>query len=236
MIVHLISSPRNISTAMMYSFANRGDLKVVDEPFYAYYLNKYRVQHPGFEEIVSSQPTLFKDVAQNFRSLEKEHNVVFLKDMAQHIEHLDLSFLLKHKIIILIRDPKEQIYSFSKVYKNPIVRDIGIKAQYDIVQYLDEQQKDFVIVDSNVLLQDPERILSKLCNEFEIPFSEKMIQWKAGALKEDGVWAKFWYDSVHRSTGFKKVERKNIQLEGGLNFLYNEVKHYYKALSKRIIQ
>ena len=30
------SGPRNVSTALMYSFAQRSDTRVVDEPLYAY--------------------------------------------------------------------------------------------------------------------------------------------------------------------------------------------------------
>jgi len=35
--INLWSSPRNVSTALMYSFAQRLDTTVVDEPLYAYY-------------------------------------------------------------------------------------------------------------------------------------------------------------------------------------------------------
>ena len=38
MRIAMWSGPRNISTAMMYSFAAREDCDVVDEPFYAAYL------------------------------------------------------------------------------------------------------------------------------------------------------------------------------------------------------
>ena len=37
-IICLWSSPRNISTALMYSFAQREDTEVVDEALYAHYL------------------------------------------------------------------------------------------------------------------------------------------------------------------------------------------------------
>ena len=37
-IINLISGPRNLSTALMYSFSRRPDTKVIDEPFYAHYL------------------------------------------------------------------------------------------------------------------------------------------------------------------------------------------------------
>ena len=36
----LWSGPRNISTALMYSFAQRDDTRVVDEPLYGHYLLK----------------------------------------------------------------------------------------------------------------------------------------------------------------------------------------------------
>ena len=37
-IICLWSCPRNISTALMYSFAQREDVQVFDEPLYAHYL------------------------------------------------------------------------------------------------------------------------------------------------------------------------------------------------------
>ena len=49
------SGPRNLSTAMMYSFGNRADCAVVDEPFYAAYLEKTGLDHPMRDEILASQ-------------------------------------------------------------------------------------------------------------------------------------------------------------------------------------
>ncbi|WP_428842554.1 hypothetical protein [Panacibacter microcysteis] len=44
----LWSSPRNISTAMMYSFGRRADTIVFDEPLYAHYpaCNRCRTPRP----------------------------------------------------------------------------------------------------------------------------------------------------------------------------------------------
>ena len=52
----LWSGPRNISTALMYSFAQRSDTLVYDEPLYAYYLKNSNAKkyHPGTKEILSS--------------------------------------------------------------------------------------------------------------------------------------------------------------------------------------
>jgi hypothetical protein len=59
------SGPRNISTAMMRSWENRPDCRVVDEPFYAYYLHKTQSPHPLFDEVLASQPASFEEVAKN---------------------------------------------------------------------------------------------------------------------------------------------------------------------------
>ncbi|MEC7257780.1 MAG: HAD family hydrolase, partial [Pseudomonadota bacterium] len=57
MKIAMWSGPRNLSTAMMYSFASRRDFAVVDEPFYAMYLNRTGIIHPMRDEIIASQPT-----------------------------------------------------------------------------------------------------------------------------------------------------------------------------------
>ena len=50
------SGPRNLSTAMMYAFAARGDCAVTDEPFYAAYLATTGFDHPMRAEVLASQP------------------------------------------------------------------------------------------------------------------------------------------------------------------------------------
>ena len=51
------SGPRNISTALMRSWENRPDTRVVDEPLYAYYLNETRLNHPGRDDIIAAGET-----------------------------------------------------------------------------------------------------------------------------------------------------------------------------------
>ena len=55
--VAMWSGPRNISTAMMRAWENRPDTVVVDEPFYAAYLARTGLDHPGRDEVIASQPT-----------------------------------------------------------------------------------------------------------------------------------------------------------------------------------
>ena len=48
------SGPRNISTAMMYSFGNRADCAAWDEPFYAFSLVNHGNDHPMRDEIIAA--------------------------------------------------------------------------------------------------------------------------------------------------------------------------------------
>ena len=56
------SGPRNISTALMRSFENRNDTIVLDEPFYAYYLKKSGLNHPGRDLVLKSQKHRWDEV------------------------------------------------------------------------------------------------------------------------------------------------------------------------------
>ena len=51
------SGPRNISTALMRSWENRPDCEVVDEPLYAYYLDRTGLDHPGRDEVIAAGDT-----------------------------------------------------------------------------------------------------------------------------------------------------------------------------------
>ena len=54
MRIAMWSGPRNLSTAMMYAFAQRDDFAVWDEPFYAAYLHATGIIHPMQDEILAA--------------------------------------------------------------------------------------------------------------------------------------------------------------------------------------
>ncbi|MBK8342361.1 MAG: hypothetical protein IPL12_02930 [Bacteroidetes bacterium] len=65
-IINLWSGPRNISTAMMYAFSQRKDVRVFDEPLYAHYLRVTGLNHPGREEVLAAQNNDGDAVMDNF--------------------------------------------------------------------------------------------------------------------------------------------------------------------------
>lgn len=214
----------------MYSFANRPDTEVVDEPMYAYYLTSTGAEHPGKDEIIASQPTKLDEVKEKvlFRALEKD--ILFIKGMAHHYLDPDFSFITSMKNVFLIRDPKSLIRSFSKIIPHPTLRDIGIKRECEIMSYLESQKLSYVVLDAHEVLKNPEKILKTLCSRLDIPFYKSMLNWAPGPRKEDGVWSKHWYASVHQSTGFAAPTRKEESLSEHLWELYEESMPYYTAL------
>jgi hypothetical protein len=226
--INLISGPRNISTALMYSFAQRTDTLVVDEPYYAFYLTKTGIDHPGKADVLKAQPANEKDVNQTlFKDYSKP--VLFIKNMAHHIEVLDdLSFLQNCVNIFLIRNPKQIIASYAQVIKNPVMRDIGMEYEYNLFEKVKHQNP--IVIDSGLLLDNPEFVLAQVCERSGLPFEKNMLHWKAGPKSYDGVWAPHWYKNVHESTGFEKQPTSERPLPAHLNSLSERADEYYQKL------
>ena len=221
------SGPRNLSTALMYSFAARKDCAVLDEPFYAAYLASSGVRHPMQNEILAAQPTDPHLVAQE---LEKpDTKLRYFKLMAHHmLSGFPLSWTKDALNIHLIRHPARVIASYGAKRDMPTLEDIGFPQQLDLIERLG----GFIIDSSDIRLR-PEHMLRNLCDFAGIPFDHGMLQWPEGPKPFDGVWAKHWYDSVHRTTGFAGPEGLEPKLEGAAAELLAEAMPLYQAMWDR---
>jgi len=226
----LWSSPRNISTAMMYSFAQRDDAIVVDEPLYAHYLRVTGIDHPGRNETLRSQENDGEKVVQEIILGNYDKPVVFFKQMTHHLVNINLDFLAQTKNIVFIRDPKQIIASYSQVRSDVTIQDIGIEKQWHLFNHLIENNLFCVVLDSNEILKSPQNVLKQLCDILQISFLEEMLCWPAGSKPYDGIWAKYWYSNVHQSTGFEKQKTSERVLPDYLQPLYEESKIYYECL------
>lgn len=227
--IHVISSPRNISTALMYSFAQRSDTQVFDEPFYAVYFLQTGIVHPGRDEVVRHQPNTEPEVLKNLFG-QQGKPVYFIKNMAHHLEVLKNFPLDSCTNIFLIRNPKQIIASYAQVIEQPTMQDIGIEYQHRLYEKMKANGNNPVVLDSGLLLENPQPVLKKLCAAAEISFEESMLKWQAGAKPYDGVWAPYWYTNVHRSTGFEKQQTSDRALPEHLTPLYNDSRKYYEKL------
>jgi hypothetical protein len=86
----LWSGPRNVSTALMYAFAQRSDTRVIDEPLYAHYLRVSGADHPGREDVLGSMDSDGSRVVDDVILGACDRPVLFMKQMAHHLVDLDL--------------------------------------------------------------------------------------------------------------------------------------------------
>lgn len=231
----LWSSPRNVSTALMYSFAQRTDTKVFDEPLYAHYLKNSGVIHPGREEVLQTQENDGNKVVQSI--LLKEHaEVSFHKLMTHFLVNINSYFLSEVTNILLIRNPSEIIASYAKVIPNPTMEDVGVQMQYELYHQLKKQNQLAAVLDVKELLKKPKSALQQLCDKISISFDEDMLSWKKGGIIEDGSWAKYWYSNVHQSTGFMPYQAKETNLKGSDLELAKACQPYYEFLHEQSIK
>ena len=230
----LWSGPRNVSTALMYAFAQRSDTQVIDEPLYAHYLyNTDRAAaHPGTPEVMASMSTDGEQVIREVILGACEKPVLFMKHMAHHLISIDRHFLQQTLNVFLIRDPREMLPSLTKVIGKPTLADTGLKTQHDLLIDLRAVGQSPPILDARLLLKDPSGVLCRLCERLGLPFEAAMLSWKAGGNAADGVWAKHWYQNVHRSTGFAPYRPKSEPFPAELEDILGVCSVYYDVLRR----
>jgi Sulfotransferase domain len=222
------SGPRTVSTALMRAWENRPDTVVADEPLYAFYLDRTGLDHPGRDEVIASQPTDWRVVLARQASapLPPGVRISYAKHMTHHLlPEVDRAALGPLRHAHLIRDPRELLASYARVRAEPSLDDLGLRQQAEIFETFGGP-----VVGSRDLLTDPEGILRALCRALDVPFDPAMLSWPAGPRDSDGVWAPYWYASVHASTGFAAYRPPAEPLPARLEPLADRCMPYYLRL------
>jgi hypothetical protein len=227
--VAMWSGPRNISTAMMRSFGARPDTVVVDEPFYAYYLTRTGLEHPGRDEVLASQPTRWQDVVAALLRPLPGVAVHYQKHMTHHLlPEVGVDWLARVSNAYLIRDPAAVVASYARVRSEPTLADLGYARQVDMF--------GGPVLDAADILRDPPGCLRALCAALRIPYSESMTSWPRGRRSTDGVWAPYWYGAVEDSTGFAPYDPAPPSVPAHLRALVGEARVYYAELFAHRLQ
>jgi hypothetical protein len=233
------SGPRNISTAMMRSFENRGDCAVVDEPFYAHYLAQTGLDHPGRDEVVAAGETDWRRVADFLAGPAPDGSAVFYqKHMTHHmLPHIGHDWFDAVTHVFLIRDPREVLASYLRSRPHATAEDIGVlqeAALYDEIAVRTGAPPP--VIDADEFLKAPEAHLRALCNLLGIAFTPRMLHWPAGPRPSDGVWAPYWYDAVLKSTGFEPWRARELALPDDYRDLVGQCLPAYRSLLSRRIE
>jgi hypothetical protein len=211
------SGPRNISTAMMRAWENRGDCAVSDEPLYAAYLAATGLDHPGREDVIADGET---DPAKVVDALlgpaPGGRPLWYQKHMSHHLlPGMARDWIHALTNVLLIRDPAEVVASYVKSRATVTPEDIGLPQQSLLFDELSNRNGAApLVIDAGDFLRAPEVHLRALCDRLGIPFTERMLAWPAGPRDSDGIWAPHWYSAVWASTGFEPWRARDAHLDG----------------------
>jgi hypothetical protein len=224
------SGPRNISTAMMRAWGNRPDTFVIDEPFYAYYLEATGKKHPGADEIIAFGETDWRKIIEHLTGpIPNARQIFFQKQMAHHLlPDVDREWLSAVTNCFLIRDPREVIASYIKKREDPALPDLGFMQQAEILDFVRNRTGSIPpIVDAKDVLENPERMLRLLCEAVGIEFSDSMLSWPPGLRQTDGIWARHWYGEVAKTTSFQPYRARQAKVPVHLCEIYDRCREYY---------
>ena len=221
------SGPRNLSTAMMYSFGARSDFTVMDEPFYAPYLKATGLDHPMAQEIIDQNESDPAKVSGLCQQDGTPH--VYMKHMPHHmVPGFPMDWAEGCVHVHLIRHPARVIASYAAKREAPTLEDIGFVQQCAIFAQLGG-----VVIDSTDIRAQPEMMLQRLCAAIGVPWDPAMLHWPEGGHPADGVWARHWYGAVHASTGFAGAEGPLPDVEGELADVLAQALPIYEDLWKK---
>ncbi len=229
------SGPRNLSTAMMYAFAARGDCAVWDEPFYAAYLAATGITHPMAAEVIAAgQPDPTRVAAACLGPNPQTQSLYYQKHMTLHmIPAFDRGFLRGLTNVFLIRHPARVVASYARMREAPTLADIGFVQQAELFdQVANWLGRAPLVIDSGDIRANPAKALSGLCAALAIPFTDRMLRWPPGPKPFDGVWAPHWYKAVHQSSGFEDPEGPLPELPGHFADLADQALPLYEKLRR----
>jgi hypothetical protein len=232
-IINMWAAPRNISTAMMYAWNQRSDTTVLDEPMYGHFLQITGLDHPMRAEVLATMPTDEQEVLSLMFPNNCDTPLLFIKNMAHHMQGMDPGFISDMDNFILTRDPLQMIPSLRKgLGRVPSVADTGYEDQVDILEQILSSGGAPIVVDSAAVLNDPRTTLATLCDALGVPFDEAMLSWPVGAKDVDGVWGSHWYTRLHATTGFESPSSQPATLTEELGETYAMCKPLYERLAQ----
>jgi hypothetical protein len=233
------SGPRNLSTAMMRSFGSRADTFVSDEPFYGAFLNTTGADHPMRDEVIAAMDCDWASVMASLRgSPPDDRPVWYQKHMWHHmagpVGYADFSGFTH---AFLIREPERMIASYLRKRENAAFEDFGLERQAEFFEReADRLGRAPPVIDANDVLENPEGVLSRLCEALGIAWDRAMLGWATGRRETDGPWAPHCYGAVEKSTGFGPPETGPVELPDDARRLAERCRPHYERLSAHRIQ
>lgn len=240
-IYALWTHPRSISTAFERVMMERGDLKILHEPFsYLYYVHQESATISQ-QYVDPDHPTDYEGIKAHI-SAHAAEKPVFFKDMCSHcFEPLvtDEAILKQINNTFLIRDPAKAIASYYAMNPDVTLEEIGLMQLSRVF----EKVADFngeapIVVDADDLEEDPDGIIRAYCHRLGLPFIPEAMTWNQGHKAEWEIW-KDWHQDAAQSTGIQKcMETFEVTIDNSdhLKGYFDRLKPFYDNMHAHRIQ
>ena len=229
------SGPRNVSSALMRAWDARADTAVSDEPLYAAYLATTGKDHPMREAILASQPTGWRQAADDLTGpVPGGARLWYQKHMAHHLTpDVGRDWLAEFRHAFLIRQPAAMLASLAKVLPDARLEDTGLPQQVELFRRTaDRLGHAPLVLDGRDIRTDPEASLRALCRSVDVPWDPAMLSWAPGPRDSDGVWGPVWYARLYTTTGFAPPDDdRQVRVPDGLAEVLAEAQPLYEYLA-----
>lgn len=239
MILPLWSVPRSVSTGFERMMMERGDFKVVHEPFSYFFYAKEQAAAAVGMQVDPEHPQDFEDILDMIKS-EAEEAPVFFKDMGYHVHsRADREFLGQFVNSFIIRDPAITLPSHYKLNPDFTLVEAGYKELHDLFDMAVEITGDIpAVVDGEDLIDDPHGVVKGYCEVVGVPFIPEALSWGEGLKPEWKTWEE-WHLDAAESTGFiKDMETFDFTVRDvpRLSEMYDKCWPHYQALYEHRIR
>ncbi|EFA70263.1 sulfotransferase [Cylindrospermopsis raciborskii S07] len=226
------SVPRSLGTVLLQAWSSRPDTVVFDELLSFPYLfikgkdmgftwtdlDSSQMPHADWRSVIDLLKAPLpegKSIIDLLKApLPEGKSICYQKHQAYHLieETMGIEWILPFSNCFLIRQPKEMLLSFRKIVPHFTFEETGwieLKRLFDYVH----QTSGVIppVIDAHDLLNDPRRMLSKLCQVVGVEFTETMLSWPPMEVELNEKLAP-WYSTVASSTHFHSYQNKNESL------------------------
>ena len=198
--IALWATPRTASTAFERMMIERGDVRVVNEPWSRFYYYSADGPSDRFDEVLpGADPSSIRAAL-----APDGDRPTFFKDMAYHpAGHLE-DELRRPGVVhtFIIREPARALASLARRWPDFTWDEAGYEAQVRAVDLATDVAGTPVIIDSDELRADPGALVHAWCEAVGLEHRPEAMTWDAGLPAELDLWED-WYDGASASTGFQ---------------------------------
>ena len=235
-ILVLWATCRSRSTAFERMIFERGDFKVLHEPFGRYYYFSDERKNNRASKVEPRPEYAFEAILNNIFSLSQTQNI-FIKEQAFQAESkITPEILTKLTNTFILRHPEEVIPSMFNKMPDFTLEELGYQALEKIFQQCAEiTGEPPVLIDSNDLIINPHACIERYCEAVNISFIPEALNWNSTLPKEFIWWeGGSWLDEVSASNNFKKTQNDYVKIEDQdeLKQAYDDSMPYYSAMLK----